>query len=146
MYTICMSTHLGVTVTDSATHIQYVCDGEVVLTHTHPFGLKHAEGYGLNKIAASSIRDGVIYALEHISLYDRIPTEIRLLAPLHMTWLKGVLEGYDYAQFYTDGVPVRVTLLDKKELQQLHGDSSLSSPSSSPSYARHSKTIFTFKI
>lgn len=141
-----MSTHLGVTVTESATHIQYICDGEVILSHTHPFGLQHAEAYGLNKIAASSIRDGVLFALEHISLYDRIPTEIRLLAPMHAPWLQSVLVGYDYAQFYMGGVPMRVTLLDKKELFAHHQEQVDSSSLSSHPYARHSKTVLSFKI
>ncbi len=132
-----MGTYLSISVGDTATLIQYVSDNEVVLTHTHGFGIKHIDAHGLGNVAASSLLDGALFALEHISLYDRIPTEFRVIAPRYATWIKTALEAHDYAQFYTNGVPIRVTL---EHIQgQLKENPSLQ-------HAGHSQTIFTFKV
>ena len=134
--TCTMSTFLSISVGDESTLIQYVSDNEVLLTNTHSIGLKHVDALGLNKEAASSILDGIHFTLDHISLYDRIPTEFRLISPRYITWLKTVIEEESYAQFYTAGVPVRVTL---ERIQGLENNPSLQ-------HAGHTKTIFTFKV
>lgn len=132
-----MGNYLSISIGDTSTLLQYVNDNEVLLSHSHPVGVKHIDAHGLGDQAASVLLDGIIFTLEHISLYDRIPTEFRLLAPRYATWVKTVLEKYPYAQFYTENMPVRVTL----ERIQGHNqeDPSLN-------HAGHSKTIFTFKI
>ena len=131
-----MGTYLSISVGDTSTLVQYVYDGEVILTHTHPFGIKHIDAHGLGNHAASSLLDGVLFTLEHISLYDRIPTEFRVLSPRYATWLKTIFEGHDYAQFYTSDIPIRVTL------ERNQG----SIPDPSLNHAGHSQTIFTFKV
>ncbi|MDQ5962650.1 MAG: hypothetical protein QG653_457 [Patescibacteria group bacterium] len=132
-----MGTYLSVSIGDTSTLLQYVSDNEVVLTHVHPVGIKHIDAYGLGDQAASSVLDGILFALEHVSLYDRIPTEFRIIAPRYATWVKTVVEKYPYAQFYTGSVPVRATI---EHIQgQIKEDPSLK-------HAGHSQTIFTFKI
>lgn len=127
-----MNTFLSISVGDTATLINYVSDGQVVVSHTHPIGYKHIEAEGLNKNAKSKLLDGVIYTLEFISLYDRIPTEFRVISPRHLMWIGDVFKKASYSQFYTGDVPINVTLEGIKE--------------SSIPYARHSKTIQSFKI
>lgn len=127
-----MSSHLLITINDIETNISYCVDGKDLISHTHNIGLAHLEREGLNKIVTSKFTDGIIYALEYISLYERIPTEFKLVTPRYATWLKGVLEEESYAQFYTGGLPVRVTIQ--------------SSDNASFSYARHKKAIFSFKV
>jgi hypothetical protein len=127
-----MSSHLSISVGDSATLINYIVDGEVVVSHTHPVGFRHIEAEGMNNIAGSKLADGILYALEFISLHDRIPTNFKLVAPRYATWIGEAIENTSYSQFYTNGAPISVTMEGTEEAPF--------------SYARHSKTIFSFKV
>ncbi len=127
-----MNPHLRISVGDSTTLINYVVDGEVVVSHSHPIGFKHIEADGMNHIAGSKLLDGVLYALEFISLHDRIPTDFRLVTTRYATWIGEVIENGSYTQFYTDGAPISVTI------EGIEG--------AAISYARHSQTIHSFKI
>jgi len=127
-----MPPYLSIAVGDSATLVNYVVDGKVLVSHTHPIGFKHIEAEGMNVIAGSKLLDGILYTLEFISLQDRIPTNFHLTASRYATWIGETLEGGSYAQFYTDGVPVSVTLEGTQNVPL--------------SYARHSQTIHSFKI
>ncbi|MCX6756696.1 MAG: hypothetical protein NTW35_00875 [Candidatus Nomurabacteria bacterium] len=124
--------YLTISMSDMATMIYYVSDGNVVVAHNHDVGFKQLEADGLGIIAASKLLDGVMYTLEFISLHDRIPTEFYLATNRYTTWLAGVLQGASYAQFYTENKPVRVTLDTTK--------------APSINYARHKKTVFSFKV
>lgn len=115
-----------------ATFMSYVVDGKPVLAHTHDVGFKQLEADGLGIKASSKFLDGIMYALEFISLQDRIPTEFHLDAARYTTWITSVLEDASYTQFYTEGKPVRVTLDTTK--------------GPSKNYARHTKTVFSFKV
>ena len=123
---------LSVSVDDTSTLINYIVDGHVLVSHVHPVGYKHIEAEGMNIIAASKFMDGILYTLEFISLHDRIPTEWRLIAPRYATWIGETIEGTSYTQFYTNDVPVSVTLEGIKDVPL--------------SYARHSQTIHSFKV
>ncbi len=123
---------LSIAVGDTSTLINYLVDGHVLVSHVHDIGYKHIEAEGMNKIAASKLLDGIIYALEFISLHDRIPTDFRLIAPRYHTWVGEVLEGASYSQFYTKGLPISVTLEGIRDVPL--------------SYARHSQTIHSFKV
>lgn len=127
-----MDSHLNIIVGDRETRIVYVVDNESMVSHVHPYGLRHIEEDGMNQTAASKLSDGIMYALEFISLHDRIPTDFRIVAPRYATWIGERVEGWSYAQFFTDGVPVRVTLKGTND--------------PSIGYARHSQTIFSFKV
>ena len=127
-----MNPYLSISVGDTATLINYISDGQIVVSHTHPIGYKHIEADGMNIIAGSKFVDGVNYVLEFISLHDRIPTDFKLIAPRYATWISGVIENNSYTQFYTNGAKVGVTLEGKKEQHF--------------SYARHSQTIHSFKV
>lgn len=124
--------HLKIIVGDRETRIDYMHDKHVIVSHSHPIGIKHIELEGMNTIAGSKLLDGIVYTLEFISLHDRIPTDFRLIAPRYSTWIGETIENGSYAQFYTNGVPISVTL------EGTH-DPSIS-------YAGHSKTIFSFKV
>lgn len=127
------TTFLSVAVGDTSTLINYLVDGHILVSHVHPIGYKHIEAEGMNVIAASKFMDGVLYALEFISLHDRIPTDFRLIAPRYATWIGETLENNSsYSQFYTRGVPVSVTLEGVQDVPL--------------SYARHSQTIHSFKV
>ena len=117
---------------DMVTMIYYVVDGKTIVAHTHDVGFKQLEADGLGVYASSRLLDGIMYTLEFISLHDRIPTEFRLDTHRYATWLAGVLEKASYTQFYTEGKPVRVTLDTTK--------------GPSINYARHTKTVFSFKV
>ncbi|MDB5260293.1 MAG: hypothetical protein JWN37_524 [Candidatus Nomurabacteria bacterium] len=127
-----MNPYLSISVGDSATLIHYIVDGEIVVSHTHPIGFKNIEAEGMNVIAGSKLVDGILYALEFISLHDRIPTNFKLIAPRYATWIGEVIENTSYSQFYTNGAPVSVTLEGTEEAPF--------------SYARHTQTIFSFKV
>lgn len=127
-----MNSHLSLSLGDLSTLIHYIVDGEVVVTHTHDIGLKDIEVEGLGVAAASKLLDGVMYTLEFISLHDRIPTEFRLITPRYATWLTEVITNASYTQFYTNGKPVRVTLEHTRD--------------PSRNYARHTQTVFSFKV
>ena len=124
--------YLVILVNDDHVLLEYVLENNVLLSHKHNFGIKHMESLALNTVAVSKFLDGIFYALEYISLYDRIPTEFRLITPRYATWLKRAIEKKSYAQFYTNGVPVRVTIENNKD--------------TSFNYARHKKAIFSFKV
>jgi hypothetical protein len=127
-----MDSHLLIKVGDRETLIEYVIEGKPLVSHMHPVGLKHIEAEGMNVIAGSKFLDGIMYALEFISLHDRIPTDFRLITPRYATWIGETIENGSYAQFYTKGAPVRVTLLGTHD--------------PSIAYARHTQTIFSFKV
>ncbi len=127
-----MNPHLVIKVGDRETVVDYVVDKQTIVTHVHPVGLKHIELEGMNTVAGSKLMDGIIYALEFVSLHDRIPTQFKLITPRYATWIGETIENASYTQFYTDGVPVSVTL------EGTH-DPSLG-------YARHTQTIFSFKV
>lgn len=127
-----MNNHLVIKVGDRETLIDYVVEGKTLVSHTHPVGLRHIEADGMNVVAGSKLLDGILYTLEFISLHDRIPTDFHLVTPLYATWIGETIENGSYTQFYTRGEPVRVTL------------SSTYDPSIG--YARHTQTIFSFKI
>jgi len=123
---------LSVAVGDTSTLVNYIVDGHILVSHVHPIGYKHIEVEGMSVIAASKFMDGILYALEFISLNDRIPTQIKLIAPRYATWIGETIEGASYTQFFTDGAPVNVTLEGTKDVPL--------------SYARHSQTIHSFKV
>lgn len=123
---------LSIVVGDTSTLINYLVDGHVLVSHSHPFGYKHIEAEGMNAIAGSKFLDGMLYVMEFISLHDRIPTSVTLIAPRYSTWIGETIEGASYTQFYTEGVPINVTLEGTKEVPF--------------SYARHSQTIHSFKV
>ncbi|MBP6949112.1 MAG: hypothetical protein KBC41_04240 [Candidatus Pacebacteria bacterium] len=123
---------LTVKVGDTSTIISYVVDGEVVVMHTHPVGYKHIEAEGMNIVAGSKFIDGILYLLEFISLQDRIPTNFKITSPRYSVWIGEVIEKTSYTQFFTDGIPVSVTIEGITEAPL--------------SYARHSQTIHSFKL
>lgn len=124
--------HLSISVGDTATFINYMVDGNVVVSHAHPIGYKHIEAEGMNAVAGSKLLDGILYTLEFISLYDRIPTDFRLISPRYATWIGETIENAPYSQFYTKGAPISVTLEGIADVPL--------------SYARHSQTIHSFKL
>jgi hypothetical protein len=126
------SSFLSIAVGDTSTLINYIVDGHILVSHVHPVGYKHIEAEGMNVIASSKLMDGIIYALEFISLHDRIPTQFRVIAPRYATWIGETIENAPYSQFFTDGVPVSVTLEGVKDVPL--------------SYARHSQTLHSFKV
>lgn len=123
---------LSIAVGDTSTLINYLVDGHILVSHVHPIGYKHIEAEGMGIIAGSKFMDGVLYALEFISLHDRIPSQFKLIAPRYATWIGETLEGASYTQFYTEGVPISVTLEGIQDVPL--------------SYARHSQTIHSFKV
>jgi hypothetical protein len=127
-----MHPFLSITVSDTATLINYVVDGHVLVSHTHPVGYIQIEAEGMNIVAASKFLDGVLYTLEFISLHDKIPTDFRLVSKRYATWIGEALERGSYTQFYTEGVPISVTLEDTETVPLF--------------YARHSQTIHSFKV
>ncbi len=123
---------LTVAVGDTSTLINYIVDGHIIVSHVHPFGYKNIEAEEMNLIAASKFMDGILYTLEFISLHDRVPTDVRLIAKRYATWIGDTIEKTSYSQFYTNGVPISVTLEGIKDVPL--------------SYARHSQTIHSFKV
>ena len=114
-----MNPYLSISVGDSTTLINYVVDGDI-------------EAEGMNNVAGSKFIDGILYALEFISLHDKIPTDFRLIAPRYSTWISDTIKDASYTQFFTDEIPVGVTIEGTKNTPF--------------SYARHTQTIQSFKI
>ncbi len=125
-------TRLSIKVGDVKTIINYMSGDDMIVSHTHPVGYKHVEADGMSLVAGSKFIDGILYTLEFISLHDRIPTQFTLVSPRYSTWFSEVIERNSYSQFFTDGVPISVTLENITEAPL--------------SYARHSKTIQSFKL
>lgn len=123
---------LSIAVGDTSTLINYLVDGQVLISHTHSVGYKNIEAEGMNIIAGSKFLDGILYTLEFISLHDRIPTDFRLVSPRYVTWISEIIENSSYTQFYTGGAPISVTLEGITDVPL--------------SYARHSQTIHSFKL
>ncbi len=126
-----MNNHLVIRVGDRETKVEYVVDDHALVSHVHPFGLRHIEAEGMNTVAGSKFVDGIMYTLEFVSLHDRVPTHFKLITPRYASWIGEAIERASYTQFYTKGAPVSVTLIGT--------DPSLG-------YARHTQTIFSFKV
>ena len=107
---------LNIKVFDNYVLVEYVYSGNVIANHKHEYGIKHLEREALSPIAFSKFIDGVIYMLEHISLYERIPTDFRLSTPRYATLLKNKLENESYSQFFTNGIPICVTINENKDI------------------------------
>ncbi len=127
-----MNPSLVIKVGDRQTLIEYFIDEHPIVSHVHPFGLKHIEDEGMNQIAGSKLQDGITYALEFVSLHDRIPTHFKLITPRYATWIGETIEAGSYTQFYTGGIPISVTLEGTYD--------------PSFGYARHTQTIHSFKV
>ena len=127
-----MKPFLKIIVGDTSTTINYNHGDQIIVSHKHPVGYKHIEAEGMSLIAGSKFIDGILYTHEFISLHDRIPTDFRLVSPRYVTWISEVIENNSYTQFFTDGVPVNVTLENITDVPL--------------SYARHSQTIHSFKL
>jgi uncharacterized surface anchored protein len=123
---------LSISVGDTSMLVNYISDGHVVVSHVHPVGYKHIEAEGMSVIAQSKLVDGILYTLEFISLHDRIPTDFRVVSQRYATWIGETIENASYSQFYTNNVPISVTLEGIKDVPL--------------SYARHSQTIHSFKV
>ena len=123
---------LSVAVGDTSTLINYIVDGHIIVSHVHQIGYKHIEADGMSVMAGSKFMDGILYALEFVSLHDRIPTQVKLIAPRYATWIGETIEGTSYTQFFTDGAPISVTMEGIRDVPL--------------SYARHSQTIHSFKV
>lgn len=124
--------HLSIQILDDNTLFDYIISDEKIFSYNHPVGMKHIEAHALNNIAESKLVDGVLHIMSQISLYERIPTTLKVSAYKYTPWFKKVFENISYAQFYTDGKTVRVILNDINQVPQ--------------SYARHTQTIQSFKI
>jgi len=127
-----MNPRLVIKVGDRETQVEYYIGTHAIVSHLHPFGLKHIEAEGMNTVAGSKLLDGITYALEFVSLHDRIPTDFRLITPRYAVWIGETIEAGSYTQFYTNGAAISVTL------EGTH-DPSLG-------YARHTQTIHSFKV
>lgn len=127
-----MNPRLVIQVGDRETLIEYRIGKAALVAHTHPYGLRHIESDGMNTVAGSKLLDGIIYALEFVSLHDRIPTNFHLVTPRYATWIGETIESGSYTQFYRNGAHINVTL------DGTH-DPSLG-------YARHTQTIHSFKV
>lgn len=127
-----MNPYLSISVGDISTLINYMIEGQVIVSHTHPIGFKHIEAEGMNVIAASKLLDGILYTLEFISLHDRIPTDFRLIAPRYAPWIGEMIERGSYTQFHTNDTPINVTLEGIQKVPI--------------TYARHTQTIHSFKV
>jgi hypothetical protein len=126
------SPFLSIAVGDTSTLINYIVEGHVIVSHVHPVGYKHIEAEGMNAVAGSKLMDGILYTLEFISLHDKIPTDFRLIAKRYYTWIGETIESASYTQFFTNDVPISVTLEGIVDVPL--------------SYARHSQTIHSFKV
>ena len=127
-----LNEYISVTILDDNTLFDYIIAGENFFSYDHPVGMKHIEAHALNNIAESKLADGILYTMSQISLYQRIPTTIKLSAYKYTPWFKKVFENISYSQFYTGEKTIRVILSDINQEQQ--------------SYARHTKTLQSFKI
>lgn len=123
--------YLEVILFDEHTLIKYISEGEVLLERKHPIGLTYIEANNMRPRAAAQFFDGILYTLELISLYDRIPESIHVATLRHGPWFKHLLEHESYAQYYLPSKHVSVILLDTAH---------------SPHYARHTKTFQAFKV
>jgi hypothetical protein len=126
-----MTTYALLSFSDNQVVASYISDEETMLSYTHPYGHLQLEAQALGKSSVSMIDSALVSLFEQVSLYDRIPKHIHILSTRNREWLKKVIESRSYTQFYTDGTPFCVTLLDT------NGTSS---------YARHSQTLQSFKI
>ena len=126
---------------DSYAHLQFSDDGLVVsymslgepmLRMTFDYGYKFLDASSLGVHSASAISTALATLFESVSLYDRVPHHIKVESIRHREWIKRTVESLSYTQFYNGELPLRVTLVDNKE--------------ASPSYARHSQTLQSFKI
>ena len=124
--------HLSITILDDNSLFDYMSGGEKFFSYNHPVGMKHIEAHALNNIAESKLADGVLHTMSQISIYERIPTTLKVSAYKYTPWFKKVFENISYAQFYTGGKTIHVILDDINQIPQ--------------SYARHTKTFQSFKI
>ena len=111
--------------------VSYISSGEPMLRMSFNYGYKFLDSSALGVASASAISTALATLFESVSLYDRVPHNIKVESMRHREWIKRTIESISYTQFYNNDIPMRVTLVDSKE--------------ASSSYARHSQTLQSFK-
>ena len=125
-----MSSVLLLKLTESSYTITYKEEDEVLLESKKEYGLAKLEDFKLRERASYMILDPLLYILEKISLYERVPTILYVFTPKHGPWIKHILETYPYTQFYIKGNKMSVILERAQGIE----------------YAGHTKKTFKFKI
>ncbi len=105
-----MSSLLVLHITDASYTILYREDGETLLETKKNYGLAKLEDFKMRERASYLLLDPLLYTLEKISLYERIPTTLHVIAVKHGPWIKHILEMYPYTQFYTGEKKMSVIL------------------------------------
>ena len=125
-----MNSLLLITLTDESYIVDYREDGESLLVTKKKYGLLKLEDFKLRERAGYLLLDPLIYTLEKISLYERIPTTVHVITERHGPWIKHIIKEYPYTQFYTGGKKMSVTLGQARNNL----------------YAGHTKETFKYKI
>jgi hypothetical protein len=125
-----MASYLILSLTQESYSIIYKEEGDVLLEVTKKYGLHKLEDFKLRERASYLLLDPLLFVLEKISLYERIPTALHVVTSKHGTWIKHILESYPYTQFYTSGKKMSVIL------EKVQGNM----------YAGHQKKTLNFKI
>ncbi len=125
-----MASVLILTIDENSYTITYKEEGDVLLTTQKKYGYLKLEDFKLRERASYLLLDPLLFTLEKISLYERIPTTLHVFTEKHGAWIKHILEMYPYTQFYTGGKKMSVTLGQARNNL----------------YAGHTKKTFKFKI
>lgn len=152
--------YLDIKVYKDKTIIRYCNDDNICFVHEYKIGLdKIGEGL-ISEMIMSDWIGGVIYALENISLTDRVPTFIYLSAERYTTIFEKFLKNKNtYSQFYIEPIEnVKQVHVIIKKINYANINSHIESTLShkelkdnnlkqkSKPYERYTKAISQFKI
>jgi len=152
--------YLDIKVYEDKTIVKYCNDDNVCFVHEYPIGLDKISDGLVSEIIMSDWVSGVMYALEIISLTDRVPTFIYLYTERYgAVFEKFLRQPNTYSQFYLEslqkGLGVRV-IIRKINYANINSyiESSLKHKDlennnlepESKTYERYTKAISKFKI
>jgi hypothetical protein len=151
--------YLDIVVFPDKTLIKYWNDDVLSLTHEHPIGISHLEKELVSEIVMSDWVNGLIHALNIISLTDRVPTFIYLTSEKYGNVFERYIKNKNtYSQFYLEnnnygkGVHVIIKKINYANINSLSEDINSSknlkenSNNKSKTYERYTKTISQFKV
>lgn len=157
--------YLEIKIFNDKTVVEYCNEDNICYIHEYQLGLEEISKNAVSEIIMSNWVSGIIYALENISLTDRVPTFIYLTTEKYGSVFEKILTDKEtYSQFYLEpndwGQGVRVIikkinyrnvnshLEDYVNREDLQGKTIIikNNKENSKSYERYTKTISQFKV
>jgi len=144
--------YLDIKVLLEKTIINYFIDNTLSFNHEYNIGTQKIDEENVSDVVLSDWVNGLLYTLNYISLYDRVPNYIYLNSKKHsLSLTKRVTTAETYSQFYLDddkgrkNIHVIIKNRDYNNFEENNSNNILINKNYKP-YERYKKAISQFKF